>query len=82
LGISLSAESDKGRCPLNLRAFEKARAKLSTMKFLQILIFKQALTLFKSFLGVWGAFFKKSPSYSLVPHRIPSHSYREKQEAD
>ena len=29
MGVSLSAESDLGLCPKNLRAFEKARPKLS-----------------------------------------------------
>ena len=31
MGVSLSAESDLGLCPKNLRAFEKARPKLTDL---------------------------------------------------
>ena len=45
--ISLSAESDVGRCPKNLQAFEKACAKLLTMVFFSYAIILSERKFFK-----------------------------------
>ena len=45
--ISLSAESDVGRCPKNLQAFEKAWAKLLAMVFFSYTIILSERKFFK-----------------------------------